>query len=189
IDVNYLKLTSVAPTIHKIHAPKGIGLVALSKDVHYKVNYPGTTHENGFRPGTVDLPSALSFAYAGQKVIDDLEKEQTSAKYLRQLLKQRLELYKNQIIIHSHPTNQVDQIIDLSLQGLQSQYVMLECNRYDIAISTVIACQIGQTLPSRMMLAMGKPDIEAKELIRVSMGRDTTEREINHLADVLIKTS
>src|SRR5699024_1870521 len=130
--------------------------VFLSKDVHYKVNYPGTTHENGFRPGTVDVPSALAFAYAGQKVTDDLEIEQISAKNLRQLLKQRLESYKNQIIIHSHPTNQVDQIIGLSLQGLQGQYVMLECNRYDIAISTGSACQIGQTLPSRMMLAMGK---------------------------------
>src|SRR5699024_7426397 len=158
-------------------------------DVHYKVSYPGTTHENGFRPGTVDVPSARAFAYAGQKVIDDLEKEQTSAKNLRQLLKQRHELYKNKIIIHSNPTNQVDQIIGLSVQGVRVQYVMLECNRYDIAISTGSACQIGQTLPSRMMLAMGKTDIEAKELIRVSMGRDTTEREINHLADVLIKTS
>lgn len=189
LDVNDLNLTSGSISSHKIHGPKGIGLVFLSKDVHYKVNYPGTTHENGFRPGTVDVPSALAFAYAGQKVTDDLEKEQISAKNLRQLLKQRLESYKNQIIIHSHPTNQVDQIIGLSLQGLQGQYVMLECNRYDIAISTGSACQIGQTLPSRMMLAMGKTDIEAKELIRVSMGRHTTEREINHLADVLIKTS
>src|SRR5699024_4470845 len=123
------------------------------------------------------------------KVTDDLEKEQISAKKLRQLLKQRLESYKNQIIIHGHPTNQVDQIIGLSLQGLQGQYVMLECNRYDIAISTGSACQIGQTLPSRMMLDMRKKDIEAKELIRVSKLRDTTEREINHFADVLSKTS
>src|SRR5699024_10547745 len=81
-----LNLTSGSISSHKIHGPKGIGLVFLSKDVHYKVNYPGTTHENGFRPGTVDVPSALAFAYAGQKVIDDLEKEQTSAKNLRQLL-------------------------------------------------------------------------------------------------------
>src|SRR5690625_5916716 len=83
LDVNDLNLTSGSISSHKIHGPKGIGLVFLSKDVHYKVNYPGTTHENGFRPGTVDVPSALAFAYAGQKVIDDLEKEQTSAKNLR----------------------------------------------------------------------------------------------------------
>src|SRR5699024_6875853 len=101
----------------------------------------------------------------------------------------RLESYKDRITIHSHPTNQADQIIGLSLQGLQGQYVLLECNRYDIAISTGSACQIGQTLPSRMMLARGKKDIEAKELIRISMSRHTTTREIHNLAEVLMKMS
>src|SRR5690625_7509224 len=73
--------------------------------------------------------------------MNNLEKELILAKNLRQLLKQGLEPYKDRIIIHSHPTNQVDQIIGLSLQGLQGQYVMLECNRYDGAISTGSACQ------------------------------------------------
>src|SRR5699024_7083578 len=140
-------------------------------------------------PGTVDVPSALAFAYAGQIAMDNLEKEQISAKNLRQLLKQRLESYKDRITIHSHPTNQADQIIGLSLQGLQGQYVMLECNRYDIAISTGRGCQIVQPLPSRMMLAIGRTDIGSIVLIRISIGRHTTAREINHLAYVLITMS
>lgn len=189
IDVKAFNLTSAAISSHKVYGPKGIGLAYLSKEISYQPYYPGTTHEHGFRPGTVDVPSVLAFAYAAQLAMENLTEEQASAKDLRQLLKSRLNSIGEKVVIHSHPTNQIDQIFGMSISGLQGQYVMLECNRYDIAISTGSACQIGQAEPSRMMLSMGKSDVEAKELIRISMGRYTTKEEIIRLADVLIKMS
>lgn len=188
LDVKELNLTSAAISSHKIYGPKGMGLTYLAKDVSFKPYYPNTTHESGFRPGTVDVPSALAFAYAGQKAMETLKRDKEKAAYLRNILRCRLNALDN-ISFHSHETNQIDQIIGMSISGLQGQYVMLECNRYNIAISTGSACQIGQTEPSRMMQSMGKNDVEAKELIRVSIGRHTTEKEVNYLVEVLIEIS
>lgn len=188
LDLKEMNVTSAAVSSHKIYGPKGIGLIYFSKEVSYRPYYPETTHEFGFRPGTVDVPSALAFAYAGQKAIKQLSEDNKKAKQLRNLLEDKLK-ESNKIVIHSHPTNQLNQIIAISINGLQGQYAMLECNRYNLAISTGSACQIGQASPSRTMMSMGKTEVEAKELIRISTGRYTTKEEINHLADVLIKIS
>lgn len=188
LDLKEMNLTSAAVSSHKIYGPKGIGLTYFSKEMSYQPYYPQTTHEFGFRPGTVDVPSALAFAYAGQEAIKQLNEDQQKAKELRNHLEYKLQ-ESNKIVIHSHPTNQLNQIIAISINGLQGQYAMLECNRYNLAISTGSACQIGQTSPSRTMMSMGKTEDKAKELIRISTGRYTTKEEMDYLANVLIKIS
>ena len=62
---------------------------------------------------------------------------------------------------------------------------MLECNRYGIAISTGSACQIGKQSPSKTMLAIGKTEDDAKQLIRLSFGRMTTIDDVDKVVEVL----
>lgn len=188
LNVKALNLSSAAISSHKIYGPKGIGMTYFSKAINYHPYHFQATHEYGFRPGTVDVPSVLSFAYAGQTAMRNIENNQNRAIKLRHLFESRVKEVED-ISVHSHETNQLPDIIGVSITGIQGQYAMLECNRHSIAISTGTACQIGQTTPSRTMISMGKSDVEAKELIRISTGNQTKEKEINDLADVLIELS
>ncbi|WP_318508946.1 hypothetical protein [Bacillus sp. T3] len=75
----------------------------------------------------------------------------------------------------------------MSLDGLEGQWVLLECNRNGFAISTGTACHSGMLTPAQTMSALGFTGKKAKEYFRVSLGRDNTENDIVNLAQHLIK--
>ena len=187
LDLRELNITSGAISSHKIYGPKGMGAAFISEKISFTSFYPETSHEGGFRPGTVDVPSVLAFAHAAQLVCARIEVNRLHDANLRAIFVNRLSEYKDYILLHTHKTQQVDAIIGASIVGLQGQFIMLECNRYGFAISTGSACQVGKAEPSRMMLAMGKTNEAAKELFRISFGQETTEQDVLDLANVLIK--
>src|SRR5699024_9013523 len=80
---------------------------------------------------------------------------------------------------------QLPGIIGLTSDRVQGQHIMLECNRHGIAISTGSACRVGETEPSRTMLAMGKTKDIANSVFRLSYGKKTTKEELNQTIQVL----
>ncbi|PFG14087.1 IscS subfamily cysteine desulfurase [Bacillus sp. es.036] len=179
IDVNELYLSAVSVSSHKLHGPKGVGACYISPSISWKQILPGTVHENGFRPGTVNVPGIFSFAAAAEDAINRLNAEQKKFTNLRAHLVNEL----------SHPNIVIEgeqglpHIIGIRIKGLEGQYVMLELNRKGIAVSTGSACSIGQQQPSKTLRAMGRTSDEARELVRISLGRDTTMQEIEKAVD------
>ena len=185
IDVIASKIDSLSVSSHKIYGPKGTGFCYISPKVNWKMQINNTTHEDGFRAGTVDVPSILSFTTAAQQMMQTMEKRQEKYKMLRDRLITYLNEKTDKVIVEGSMEHQLAHIIGLSFLQVQGQYIMLECNRYGIAISTGTACQVGMQSPSRTMLAIGKAESEAKQFIRISLGKMTTESEIDQTIEVL----
>ncbi|WP_010282030.1 IscS subfamily cysteine desulfurase [Bacillus timonensis] len=187
IDVKQANIDSLSISSHKINGPKGVGACYIRPSVMWRIQVPGTTHENGFRPGTVNVPGIASFITAAQVICSEMEANSRKYSGLRERLLTGLSKLKHEIIVEGHTTNQLSHIVGLSVSGAQGQYVMLECNRYGIAISTGSACQIGKQSPSKTMLAIGKSEDEAKQLIRLSFGHMTKNEDIDKVIEVLQK--
>ncbi|MGG4268015.1 IscS subfamily cysteine desulfurase [Peribacillus simplex] len=170
---------------HKIYGPKGTGAVIFPAIHPLKVPVPNITHEFGFRPGTVDVPSIASFVTAAKKLGDSMEDERKRISMLRMQLIKRLMERKVDFQIIDAKEQQLPHILALTFAGLQGQYVMLELNQKGFAVSTGSACQIGKQNPSKTMIAIGKSEDEAHQFVRFSFGKNTTADDIHKLADCL----
>lgn len=184
IDIRAAQIDSLSISSHKVYGPKGVGMAYMNPMMKWSPQIPGTSHEGGFRPGTVDVPGILSFATSTKMVCNDLIEENERIRGLRATLLQRFKELKLPIEMEGMIENNLPHVLGLRVLGIEGQYVMLECNRRGIAISTGSACQVGNQEPSRMMMALGKSEAEAKQFIRLSFGKYTTKEDIDKTADV-----
>lgn len=179
-------IDSLAISGHKIYGPKGIGALYVSPSILFDSYYPNTSHERGMRPGTVNTPAIVSMVTAASKQVRNLTHNYEHMKSLRDLFLSFLVDVRDEIIIHGDEDGQLPSILGLRIKGLEGQWVMLEANRKGYAISTGSACQVGQTTPSKTMLALGIDDKSAKEFIRISFGVHTREADVQGLAQTII---
>lgn len=185
IDVRRCKIDSLSVSSHKIYGPKGIGACYVDPAVKWMSQFPGATHEGGFRMGTVDVPSVIAFTKAVQLAIQQMPVEAERLSKLRHQFIEKIRPLQKYLTIEAHPSKQLPHIVGLLFRHLQGQHVMLECNRHNIAISTGSACQVGEQNPSRMMLATGKTVEEANGFVRISFGLKTTSDHIQKVCQVL----
>ncbi|MGP7817713.1 IscS subfamily cysteine desulfurase [Niallia sp. 01092] len=168
---------------HKFYGPKGVGVAYINPKHNWEGYYPGTTHENGFRPGTLNTAGIVSMTVAAQKAHLQLEGNQFHFKQLRNAFLQKTKGNSSIHVIEC--AQQLPSIIGLRVKNMEGQWVMLESNRRGYAISTGSACQVGQQTPSKSMKAMGFSDEQAKEFVRISFGKDTTIEEVEQYAQLL----
>jgi len=180
------KLDSFTISAHKLQGPKGIGAAWINPSLTWPSFIPGTVHEHGFRPGTVDVPAAVSFAVAVREAFAAREENQSRTAELRSLLIASLQdRLSGQIIPEGDPHHCSPYILGLRIQGMEGQFAMLECSQRGIAISTGSACQVNEQKPSATLLSMGRSEEEAKQFIRISLGPETTREEVLQAAKTL----
>lgn len=179
-------VTSLTISAHKCYGPKGVGAAFIRQNVSWTPFLHGTTHENGFRAGTVDTPAIAAFAAAVDEWFPKIDSEM---KRLGQLRKQFVSAFENEerIVFEGHPTRRLPFHIGLRIRGIEGQLLMLELNRKGIAISTGSACRVGESSPPRTLISIGRTPQEAHEFVRITFGRWTTAQEVEMLADAVMQ--
>lgn len=188
IDSKQYHIDSLSVSSHKVYGPKGVGACYINPRLIWRSQYKGTTHEKGFKPGTVDVPGIVAFTSAAQFIIKNMEESEYKYKVLRKYLLEKLSQINHDIKVYGGESNQLQSIVGMRVSGIQGQYVMLECNRNGLAISTGSACQVGQQSPSRTMLSMGESEHDAKQFIRISLGESTEKEHMKKFTEVIQKT-
>ncbi|MDX1637984.1 MAG: IscS subfamily cysteine desulfurase [Balneolaceae bacterium] len=187
VDVNDLGLDSISISAHKIYGPKGVGAAYLKPSISWRPAIPGTTQEKGFSSGTVNVPGVAAFMAAASDIAEIREQEMKREKKLRQQFLELLDDTEFDISIEGDPENGLPNIIGLRVHGMEGQYAMIECNRHGLAISTGSACSVGSEKPAASMVALGRDEQEAREFIRISLGKQTTPQDISDAVDILKK--
>jgi cysteine desulfurase len=173
---------------HKIYGPKGIGGVYVDPSIGWSPLFPGTTHESGLRPGTVNVPAVAAMTLAAEKMTGHISDEYRNYQLLRKAFLEKLDPISPYVTIYgSDGGSQLPSIIGLGVSGIEGQLLMLECNRLGFAISTGSACQAGMQSPSKTMLALGIEKERAKEFIRISFGNTTSFEDVHKLGEALIQ--
>lgn len=188
IPLSVENIDAISISSHKIYGPKGIGAAYINPAIHWQPVIEGTTHESGFRPGTVDVPAAAAFATAAKDIEAERTRNFNHFLELKNLFIDLLKPYEGKIeLLNSDNYDALPNIFPIIVNGIEGQYVMLECNRFGFAVSTGSACQVGMQAPSKTIVAIGFPEQQAKQFIRVSLGKDTTKEHIREFTNVLIK--
>jgi len=190
-----IDVKSIAPLVssfsfsgHKIYGPKGVGAVYVNPRIKWEPFFPGSSHEKGFRPGTVNVPAIAAMTVAAQKITGNLQGDHNKYRSLRNAFMDTLGPIKEQVKIYqSDDGSQLASIIGLRISGIEGQWMMLECNRLGFAISTGSACQIGMQSPAKVTQALGLSTSEAKEFIRISFGHSTCLEDVVRLGESIVQ--
>ena len=185
VDVEEINLDSLSISGHKIYGPKGVGAAYISPNARWKPTLQGTTQEKGFRPGTVDTPAVAAFATAAKEIMKDREEEFAREQEVKKYLINKINNLAFDISIEGNMEAGLPNIVGLLIHGMEGQYAMLECNRHGLAISTGSACSVGTEKRSATMAALNRTEQEALEFIRLSIGKDTTKKEIDRSVEIL----
>ncbi|MGL3755784.1 IscS subfamily cysteine desulfurase [Bacillus velezensis] len=186
IDADQAGIDSLSVSGHKVYGPKGTGAVYIRPGVSWNPVYPHTVHENGFRPGTVNVPAIGAFTAAAEYAVKHMEEHREHADRLRNYLYDQIRRQGLPISFSEEETGGecLPHIVGCFFHSFEGQYIMLECNRNDICISTGSACSAGSHGPSSAMKALRKTEREARQFFRISFGNETTCEQL----DMLIHT-
>ncbi|WP_243290726.1 IscS subfamily cysteine desulfurase [Bacillus sp. FJAT-47783] len=186
IDVSKIKASAYSFSSHKLYGPKGVGAVYFDPSIQLNSIIPGTTHENGLRPGTVNVPGICAFVTAAK---DYYYHRERYFNHFQQLRKYFLQEIKNEAlpfeVINETSVHTLPHIIGLITHSFEGQYVMLELNRKGFAISTGTACQVGNTHPSPTLISIGVKEENLHQFIRISFGVETTKEDVQKLIQAL----
>lgn len=190
-----IDLKSIAPLVssfsfsgHKIYGPKGVGGVYVDPRIHWTPFFPGSSHEKGFRPGTVNVPAIAAMTIAAQKITGSIQTENRKDQLLRKTFMDTLAPIKDKVTIYQgDDASQLASIIGLGISGIEGQWMMLECNRLGFAISTGSACQLGMQSPAKVTQALGLTAEVAKEFIRISFGHFTSLEDVIQLGEIIVE--
>ncbi len=170
----------MAFTAHKLYGPKGVGaLYVANRNPRIKLaaQIHGGGHENDRRSGTLNVPGIVGFAQAIDIAVNQLE---TEARRLARLRDQLEDAFQNQleaISINGKATHRMSHVSNITFHHIDAEALMNTFNQ-KIAASTGSACSSASLEPSHVLLAMGLPEIDAKATVRLSLGRFTTDSEI-----------
>lgn len=177
LDVDLMSLSA-----HKFYGPKGVGAlyvrggITLSKFIH------GGGHEKDKRAGTLNTPGIVGMGAAAEIALRDMDKNAAHEQALVKRLSEAL-LSLPESRLNGDPANRLPGHLNISFGGIEGEALLTYLDMEGIAISTGSACSSGSTKPSYVLLAMGLSIEEARGAVRITLGRENTEEQIDEVIE------
>lgn len=190
LNLSQLNIDLLSISGHKIYGPKGIGVLYVKANprINLAPQMHGGGHEHGFRSGTLATHQIIGLAYALKYSIEGMEQETLKLRKLETKLLQGLEPMSG-IILNGHPKLRKPAHINISIKGIEGESLIASLT--NIAVSSGSACNSAVSASSHVLKAMQIPEFLAQNALRISMGRFTTEEDIDlvieHLTTVITR--
>ncbi len=187
VDVNELKVDLLTIAGHKLYAPKGIGALFIRKGVQIDSLIHGAGQEKGRRAGTENVPYMVGLGKACELARQALSEYGTKVKGLRDRLYQRIVdgLGKDKVHLNGHPERRLPNTLNISIRGIVGDELLSRIPEF--AASTGAACHAGSTEPSSVLLEMGLSRELALGALRLTLGRWSTQEEIDTAAKLIVE--
>jgi cysteine desulfurase len=188
-DVEALKVDMASMSGHKIYGPKGVGALYVRRRnprVRLAPVIHGGGHERGMRSGTLNVPGIVGLGEACRLCQVDREKDLARIKLLRDRLEARIRAALDHVELNGDPEWRLPTTVNLSFAYVEGESLIMGVP--DVAVSSGSACTSASLEPSYVLRALGVGDELAHSSIRFSLGRFTTEQDVDEAADEIIKT-
>lgn len=173
-QIDFLSLSG-----HKLHAPKGVGVLYVRKGTPFVPFLNGGHQEHGRRGGTENVASIVALGRACQLAGEKMEEENTRVRALRDKLEKGLLTSIPKSMLNGHQTDRLPNTTNVSFEYVEGEAILLHMNQYDICASSGSACTSGSLEPSHVLRAMGVPFTAAHGSIRFSLSIYNTEEEVD----------
>jgi cysteine desulfurase len=178
-------LAAASFAAHKFHGPKGAGLLYLRAGVPIEAVQFGGAHENQRRPGTENVPAIVGMAAAAEWTLRDRAQEQQRQRALRDRLWDHIGESFPGATQNGDRANRLANTLNVSFAGLSSETILMALDLEGVCASSGSACMVGSVVASHVLLAMGLPASLASSAIRLSLGQETTEAEIDEAGAIV----
>lgn len=181
----------LSASAHKLHGPKGIGLLVIRKGVRLPAFLHGGAQERGFRAGTENVPAIVGFAKAAEEAFATLgEREKRKRELQKLFFRQLLEEVPGIQITGVNPLeaseeNRLSGNVHICIEGIEAESLLLLLDQKGICASAGSACASGSVEPSHVLLAMGKSHVEAYSGLRLSFEEDLKEEELEFTVEAI----
>ncbi|MEL4318095.1 cysteine desulfurase family protein [Leifsonia sp. YIM 134122] len=174
-------LVALSVSAHKIGGPVGIGALVLSRTAALEALIHGGGQQRQVRSGTQDVAAAVSFAAASEAVIPAMEAESARVEALRSRLVAGAVAAVPSVVVNGDPdpARRLPGTAHFAFPGCQGDSLLFLLDAAGVSVSTGSACQAGIPEPSHVLLAMGRDDESARSALRVTLGRTTTEADVD----------
>lgn len=189
LDVQALDIDALALSAHKIHGPKGCGMLYLRSRPRRVEPLPlmeGGGQERGLRPGTLNVPGIVGLAAACTIAVAGREAESARLRRLRDRLWARLAAGIAGLLLHGHATQRLPGNLNVGIAGVEADALLLALD--GIAVSAGAACASGSARPSHVLQAIGAAEPgQIRAALRFGLGRGNTEAEIDAAGDAVVR--
>ncbi|WP_428559807.1 MAG: cysteine desulfurase NifS [Solidesulfovibrio sp. DCME] len=185
IDLAKLPVDMLALSGHKLHAPKGVGVLYVRTGTPYRPFLIGGHQERGRRAGTENTAGIIALATAMKLARDNINAENTRVRALRDRLEAGILAKVPDCIVNGDPEHRLPNTSSIAFKYVEGEAILLMLDQFGICASSGSACTSGSLEPSHVLRAMGVPFTYAHGSIRFSLSRYTTEAEVDLVLDSL----
>ena len=186
ISLNKGNINLLSISGHKIHAPKGVGILYIKKGTKIKSFLDGGGQEKMLRAGTENVAFANAIATALEIATKNIEEKEKKVKILRDMLLQKIEGKIEKFRVNGTLKERLSSNLNLSFEGIEGESLLLLLDSKNICASSGSACTSNSLDPSHVLLAIGlKPEL-AHGSLRISLSEENTKEEIDKIAEVLV---
>lgn len=186
IDVAALGVDLLSLSAHKLGGPTGVGALYLKRGLRLRPMLFGGEHERRRRAGTENLAGIVGFARACELAQAELDDHAARMSRLRARLLDGIRSALTEVVVNTPLENSVPSTLNLSFTGVQAEALLIQLDLAGLAASTGSACSSGSFAASHVLEAMGRSPQQARSAVRLSLGWNQTEDEIEAAIDLIV---
>jgi cysteine desulfurase len=184
-DVRTLLVDLVSVNAHKFYGPKGVGALYVRKGTRLATMQTGGGQERGRRTGTENVAGIVGLGVAMRIATERRDTEAAAQRRLRDRIIEGVRARVPDAILTGHPTERLPNNASFCFPGTQGEALIVALDLAGFSVSSGSACTSGQTDPSHVLLALGLDREVAQGSLRITVGRDTTEADVDAFLDAL----
>jgi len=185
VNVKDMGVDLLSASSHKLYGPKGSGCLFAKKGVRIGSYLYGGGHERNMRAGTVNVPGVVGFGKAAELAQQRLPQNQAALKDLSQRLTQGILDAIPNTRLTGHPVHRLPGSVSVCFDYVEGESILLMLDSYGIMASSGSACTSGSLDPSHVLLALGLAHETAHGSLRLTMGKDNTQEDVDYVLQVL----
>lgn len=185
VDVDELGVDLLTLSAHKIYGPKGVGALYVRKGTRLDPIFHGGAQERKRRPGTENTPGIVGFGRAAALAKQEMATEARRLAALRDRLLDGLSERIPDLVITGHREKRLPNHVSVCVKYVEGESLLLSLDLQGVAASSGSACTSGSLEPSHVLLAMGLPHEVAQGSLRLTLGRENEEADVDYVLEIL----
>jgi len=184
VNVDDLNADLLSVSAHKIYGPKGVGCLYIRRGTKVQKLFYGGGQERKKRPGTENVAGIVGFGKAAELALREMNEEAEKLTKLRDKLIDGLKKRISDVKLNGHPVQRICNNVNVSFKYVEGESLLLSLDMKGIEASSGSACTSGSLEPSHVLQAMGVPYEFIHGSVRMTLGKDNTEEDIDYVLEV-----